>query len=110
MLTAYKNDLKQAVGIDKFCIIEVGYFCGSVTWFQDRTREEGRLCDEAIMLAQEQLPLTDSGFVLLTQVCRNYSLDSYYVNPHAQGHYNSDTMTQTGTVAGTALAELNKNT
>lgn len=109
MLTAYKNDLKQAVGIDKFCIIEVGYFCGSVTWLQDRTREEGILCDEAIMSAQERLPLTDNDFVLLTQVCKTLSLDPDCINPYAQGHYNNHAMTQIGTVAGTALARLNKN-
>ena len=110
MLTAYKNNLKQAVDIDIFCIIEVGYFCRNVTWHQDRPREQGRLCDEAIMLAQELLPLEDSDFVLLTQVCKTLSLDTDCINPHAQGHYNNDTMTQLGTVAGAALAELNKNT
>ena len=108
MLTAYKNDLKQAVGIDKFCIIGVGYFCGSITWLKDRTQEEGRVCDEAIMQAQVQLPKLDPDFVLLTQVCKELSLDSTYINPYAQGHYNNTAMTIIGTEAGTALADLSE--
>ena len=106
MLTAYKNALKEDAGIDRFCIIEVGYFCGTVTWIRDRTREEGIACDEAIMAAQEQLPALDPDFVLLTDICKRLSLDPCSINPHAQGHYNNAAMTVIGTQAGTALAQL----
>lgn len=106
MLTAYKNDLKRDVGIDRFCIIEVGYFCGTVTWIRDRTREEGAACDEAIMVAQERLPESDPDFVLLTDICKKLSRDPSCINPHAQGHYNNSAMTRIGTEAGAALAQL----
>ena len=106
MLTAYKNDLKKDAGIDRFCIIEVGYFCGSVTWIRDRTREAAIACDEAIMAAQERLPELDGDFVLLTDICKKLSRDPGCINPHAQGHYNNSAMTVIGTQAGTALARL----
>ena len=72
MLIAYKNALKRIVCIDKFCLIEVGYFSGTVTWLKDRTLEEGIAFDEAIMQAQEHLPLKDNDFVLLTQICKTF--------------------------------------
>lgn len=105
-LTAYKNDLKHAVGIDKFCLVEVGYFSGTVTWLKDRTQEEGIAFDEAIMQAQELLPLKDSDFVLLTQICKTLSRDRININPYAQGHYNNSAMAIIGEEAGKALALL----
>lgn len=106
MVIDLKNSLKSDVGIDKFCIIEVGYFCGLVTWLHDRTIEEGKLHDEAIMKAQEELPTIDSDFVMLTQICKTLSLDKTNINPFAQGHYNNKTMTVIGETAGKALAEI----
>ncbi len=106
MLKAYKDDLKNDVGIEKFGIIKVGYFCGTVTWITDRTREEGRVCDEVIMAAQERIVKEDSDFVMLTRICREFSLDPQYINPFAQGHYNNAAMTIIGTEAAKALAQL----
>ena len=106
MLTAYKNDLKHTVGIDKFCLIEVGYFSGAVTWLKDRTQEEGTAFDEAIMQAQESLPSKDNDFVLLTQICKTLSRDRTHINPCAQGHYNNSAMAIIGEEAGKALALL----
>lgn len=106
MLTEYKNSLKQDAGIEKFGIIEVGYFCYTVRWLKNRTREEGRMNDEAIMAAQEALPEMDSDFVLLTQICKTLSLDEAYINPFEDGHYNNRAMTVIGETAGTALAAL----
>lgn len=106
MLTDFKNDLKADAGIEKFGIIEVGYFCATVRWLTDRTKEDGRLCDEVIMQAQEQLPLEDNDFVMLTQVCKELSLDAKYINPDADGHYNNKAMARIGQEAGTALAKL----
>lgn len=106
MLTAYKDDLKHTVGIDKFCLIEVGYFSGTVTWLKDRTQEEGIAFDEAIMQAQESLPSKDSDFVLLTQICKTLSRDKININPYVQGHYNNSAMALIGEEAGKALALL----
>ena len=106
MLTNLKNSLKSDAGIDKFCIIEVGYFCGAVTWLHDRTIEEGRLHDEAIMQAQEDLCVKDRDFCMLTQICKTLSLDKANINPFAQGHYNNKAMVLIGTEAGKALADI----
>ena len=106
MLTAFKNDLKADAGIQKFGIIEVGYFCGTVRWLQDRTKEEGRKDDEVIMTAQEQLPEEDTDFVMLTQICKELSLDPEYINPDADGHYNNKAMARIGQEAANALAKL----
>ena len=106
LLTAYKNDLKADAGIQKFCIIEVGYFCATVRWLTDRTKEDAKACDETIMQAQETLAKTDSDFVLLTDICKELSLKPQCINPFADGHYNNAAMTIIGTEAGTALAKL----
>lgn len=106
MLTDYKNDLKEDVGIEKFAIIEVGYFCATVRWLTDRTKEDGRTCDETIMCAQERVAEEDPDFVVLTQICKQLSLDEQYINPQADGHYNNKAMTHIGTIAGEALAQL----
>lgn len=106
MLTTYKNDLKEDVGIHAFGIIEVGYFCSRVSWLTDRTLNEARACDEQIMQAQEQIVLEDSDFIMLTQVCKTLSLDPTYINPNADGHYNNAAMTIIGTEAAKALADF----
>ena len=106
MLTAYKNDLKADTGIQRFCMIQVGYFCATVRWLTDRTKEDGKACDEVIMAAQKALPEEDPDFVLLTEICKTLSLQEQYINPFADGHYNNAAMTVIGTAAGEALAEL----
>ncbi len=106
MLINLKDALKADVRIHKFCIIEVGYFCGTVTWLDDRTRDEGKLDDEKIMQAQEELPTIDSDFVMLTQICKSLSLDKSNINPFAQGHYNNKTISIIGKSAGDALAKI----
>ncbi|MBQ8683686.1 MAG: hypothetical protein IJ518_04125 [Clostridia bacterium] len=105
-LTLYKNALKEAIGIEKFGIIEVGYFCCTVSWLTDRTKEDSKQCDEVIMGAQEKLPAIDEDFVLLTQICKTISLDPEYINPDAEGHYNNKGLSLIGTEAGKALATL----
>lgn len=106
MLTSYKNDLKEAIGFDKFGIIEVGYFCRTVKWLTNRTNEERRACDETIMRAQERLVQKDEDFVMLSQICKALSLESEYINPLADGHYNNKAMARIGTEVGKALAGL----
>lgn len=106
LLTQYKNDLKKDIGIQIFGIIKVGYFCATVRWLTDRTKEDAKACDEAIMQAQEALVEEDSDFVLLTGICKTLSLDPQNINPFADGHYNNAAMTVIGTEAGTALAKL----
>lgn len=102
----FKNDLKKEIGIDKFAIIEVGYFCGVVNWLHDRTKEEGKLHDEVIMKAQEELPDEDGDFVLLTDICKKLSLTPSILNPFAEGHYSNKAMTMIGKEAGENLAKI----
>ena len=105
-LTDYKNDLKNDIGIDKFGIIEVGYFCATVRWLTDRSKDDGKACDEAIMRAQEKLPSVDDDFIMLTQICKSLSLDERYINPFEDGHYNNSAMELIGKETGVALAKL----
>lgn len=91
-LIAYKNALKEDVGIQKFGIIKVGYFAG-------------KAADEEIMAAQERV-CTDPDFAMLTRVCGELSLRKKYVNPDAPGHYNNAAMDIIGTLAGSALARI----
>ena len=106
MLTAYKNNLKEDIGIHAFGIIEVGYFCCTVSWLTDRTLTEARTCDEQIMQAQEQIVLEDTDFIMLTQICKTISLDPTYINPTADGHYNNKAMSIIATEAGTTLSTV----
>ena len=105
-LTAYKDDLKRDVGFHRFGIIQVGYFCGTVRWLSDRTREEGRQDDEVIQGAQEALVARDADFVMLTRDAVPMSLDAQFINPHADGHFNNRGLAILGTLAGEALAKL----
>ncbi|MBQ8683685.1 MAG: hypothetical protein IJ518_04120 [Clostridia bacterium] len=108
-LTQFKNDLKKDVGLEKFGIIEVGYFAYTVDWLTDRTKEDAKQCDETIMQAQEELPKVDSDFVMLTQICKTkLSLDNAYENPLADGHYTNKGVAIIGEEAGKALAKLAK--
>ena len=93
-----KNDLKKDLNIDKFCIIEVGYF-GYIV-------HSNYLNDEIIMKAQEDLPKIDKDFVLLTDICKKLSLDNEYLNPFAAGHYNNKGVKLIGEVAGSSLAKI----
>ncbi|MBE6541558.1 MAG: sialate O-acetylesterase [Ruminococcaceae bacterium] len=106
LLTKYKNDLKNDIGIDKFCLIEVGYFCTMAWIVPEKTEEDRKSWDEAIMTAQEKLPEIDDDFVMLTQVCKNLSLNPKRLNPWAPGHYNTMAMQFIGRESGAALAEL----
>ncbi|MBE6768567.1 MAG: sialate O-acetylesterase [Ruminococcaceae bacterium] len=106
LLTAYKDDLKRDVGIHRFGIIQVGYFCGTVRWLVDRTREEGRLDDEVIQQAQEEVAARDRDFVMLTREAVPMSLDAQFINPQEDGHFNNRGLSVLGTLAGEALATL----
>ena len=105
-LIEFKNDLKKEVGIEKFAIIEVGYFCGTVNWLRDRTRAEGKCDDEVIMKAQEELPDEDCDFVLITDICKKLSLMPPLLNPFAEGHYSNKAMAMIGKEAGENLAKI----
>lgn len=105
-LAEFKNCLKTEIGINKFCLIEIGYFCFTADFITDRTKEDGKLCDEEIMKAQEELPCEDSDFILLTQITKELSLNREYINPEVDGHYNNKAMTIIGSTAGKALAKL----
>ncbi len=106
LLAAYKDDLKRDVGIHRFGIIKVGYFCGTVRWLTDRTREEGLRDDEVIQQAQEALVARDNDFVMLTREAVPMSLDAQFINPQADGHFNNRGLARLGTLAGEALAAL----
>ena len=106
MLTSYKNDLKQDIPIDKFGIIEVGYFCSTVKWLSKRSPEDRKSSDEAIMQAQERAAKQDKDFVLLTQVCKTLSQDTKYITPGHEGHYNNTALAIIGDEVGKALSKL----
>lgn len=108
LLTEYKNALKKDVGIDRFCIIKVGYFCGVVSGVKDRPKDVAIACDETIMKAQDIAAETDSDFVMLTDICPKIVLLDEYVNPFEEGHFNNKAMKLIGETGGKALAELCK--
>ena len=105
-LIRYKDDLKADVGISRFGVIQVGYFCRNVSWLTDCTKEEAALRDETIRSAQLRAVEADGDFCLLTQICGRLSMDPQYLNPYAEGHYNNRAMTLIGTDAGNALAAV----
>lgn len=96
-LIAFKNQVKKDVGIDKFCVIRVGYFA---------LKEED---NEAIFAAQEEAVQTDSDFVMLTRICGELSRDGFnkeYMSVY--GHYNNKAQDMIGEEAGTALGKFRK--
>lgn len=103
MLTNFKNDLKEEFKFNKFCIIGVGYFCGVVNWV-DCGKVAGKLQDEVIMAAQEEICKEDEDFLFLTDICKELSLNEKNLNPFAQGHYNNESMKIIGETAAESLA------
>jgi len=108
MLTAFKNDLMEDLNIDKFCVIEVGYFCRVVPWLEFFENCEGKSRDEEIMFAQKEICHEDNDFIMLTEICEKISMDSDYMNPYVGGHYNNKGMTVIGQTAGKSLADYVK--
>ena len=104
-LTEFKNDMKRELGIDKFGIIKVGYFCLPVHWIT-WDDAEAKKWDETIMRAQERLVENDEDFVMLTRICTQLSLNEKYINPFEAGHYNNQAMEMIGSAAGETLAKL----
>ena len=101
-LIDFKNAVKRDLGIDKFCIIKVGYFAEYADW----KPEANKLDDLNIMQAQEQAPSVDKDFVLLTDICEKLSIKKRFLNPKEYGpHYNNLGLKIIGTKAGKALAK-----
>ena len=98
MLLRFKNDLKQDVGIDKFGIIEVGYF--------SYVCEMDNALDEAIQSAQVSLCNSDSDFVYLTGKAKELSLKQDWLNPEAPGHFSNKAMREIGESAGMAASKI----
>lgn len=94
-LIELKNDLKRDLGIDKFMIIEVGYFAANYG---------KKKYDEAIMRAQEKVCREDPDFLLLTDISKRLSLKERWLNSEAAGHYNNAAMKIIGKAAGKAAA------
>ena len=109
-ITEYKNRLRLDCGIEKFCIIKVGYFCAVNKWYERtlNSHEHGKKCDEVIMAAQQKLPSVDSDFVMLTDIAPRLSLLEDYQNLEALGHYNNEGYRLIGEAAGVALAGIAK--
>ena len=107
-LTDFKNSLKQEFRLDKFCIIQVGYYCSIASWIKYANTQEGIDRDHAIMDAQKTAESVDSDFVLLTEICKTLSKDKEYLNPRAEGHYNNTGQALIGKTAGKQLALLDK--
>ena len=102
----YKECLKHDFGIEKFCIIKVGYFCAVNPWYKKEiaSNEYGKERDEVIMAAQEKLPIFDADFIMLTDVATRISLIDEYQNFDALGHFNNKGYEIIGREAGYALA------
>lgn len=98
-LTKLKNDLKKDVGIDKFMVIEVGYFASNFG---------GACWDEVIQQAQERICAENDDFLLLTDVTKKLSRDKRYINPEAIGHYSNAAMKIIGAQAGIAAGKYRK--
>jgi hypothetical protein len=109
-IISYKNKLKEDFGIEKFCLIKVGYFCAINTWYRNcvASNEYGKTRDEIIMAAQEKLPELDSDFVMLTDAPTRLSLNDEYKNFDAIGHFNDKGYEIIGREAGEALAKITK--
>ena len=104
-LIRFKNDLKSHVPLERFGIIEVGYFCQGVSWLSEPDPMARRKKDEAIMQVQEALPSLDADFLLLTDCCKTLSLSPAHINPKAEGHYNNRAMTEIGYAAADGLLD-----
>lgn len=108
MITDFKNSVKQEIKIDKFGIIQVGYFCRVAGWLEFSKNGEGILRDEEIMNAQYNAVQNDKDFIMLTDICKTLSMDSEYMNPYVGGHYNNKGMSLLGKTAGKQLAMYEK--
>ncbi len=95
-LRELKKDLGEDLGIDKFMIIEVGWFASHFG---------GKDADEAIQSAQEKAAKED-GFAMLTDVTKELSLDPANMNPEAVGHFNNASMKTIGKAAGERAGEI----
>ncbi len=109
-IMGFKKCLVRDFGIEKFCIIKVGYFCAVNRWYREcvASNEHGKMCDEVIMAAQDKLPLIDSDFVMLTDIVPGLSLIDEYKNFDALGHFNNEGYRLIGEAAGSALARVVK--
>jgi hypothetical protein len=109
-IISYKNKLKEDFGIEKFCLIKVGYFCAINTWYRNcvASNEYGKTRDEIIMAAQDKLPMLDPDFVMLTDAPTRLSLNDEYKNFDAIGHFNDKGYEIIGREAGEALAKITK--
>ena len=98
-----KTALKQAVGVQTFGIIKVGYFASQVSWMKRGTPDERLGFDKAIMQAQEELVQEEDDCVMLTRICESYSLCTEKLNPSEAGHYNNAAMEDIGRAAARGL-------
>ena len=108
MIIDFKNAVNCDFNIDKFCIIEIGYFCHIAPWLELSKNGQGIFRDEEIMRAQESVVEKDKSFIMLTDICKVISLDSQYMNPNVGGHFNNKGMALLGKTAGKQLAIYEK--
>lgn len=110
MLIKFKNALKETVKIDKFAIIQQGYFSEFAGWVEG-SKEEKRKHDEEIMEAFSLAEKEDKDFIILTKICVKLSREQKWLNPKEYGpHFNNAAMAIIGEKAGNALALYrNKN-
>lgn len=104
MITDFKNTVKCDLNIEKFCIIQIGYFCRIAPWLDFSRNGQGVFRDEEIMSAQISVTEKDDDFIMLTDICKTISMDPQYINPFMGGHYNNKGMSLIGRIAGKQLA------
>ena len=108
MITNFKNATKDDFNIEKFCIIQIGYFCRIAPWLEFSQNGQGIFRDEEIMRAQVAVTEKDDDFIMLTDICKTISMNPQYMNPFLGGHYNNKGMTLIGRTAGKQLAMYEK--
>ncbi len=86
------RDLKEEVGLMKFCIIRVGRFTN-----------DGR--DDEIIAAQDEICARDPLFLMLTDEAAELNGIPEYMNPGVPGHFSAEGLRKLGSDAAAALAE-----
>ncbi len=108
MIINFKNTAKCDLNIEKFCIIQIGYFCRIAPWLEFSKNGQGVFRDKEIMRAQVAVTERDNDFIMLSDICKTISMDPQYMNPFMGGHYNNKGMSLIGRTAGKQLAMYEK--
>ncbi|MBQ4036760.1 MAG: hypothetical protein IJC84_01380 [Clostridia bacterium] len=109
-LIQLKNDLKRDIGLERFGIVQVGYFNRYRSSAEvGLTEAERAAFDEAIQRAQMNVTTYDSDFVMLSTLAPTLYGQNQYFNPEATGHFNNKGQDLLGSDAAKTLASILKD-